>query len=90
MKFSVIIPMKNEEKFIGPCLSSICNNNFPVGEYEIICIDNGSTDNTVEIAKSHTDKVYLLPGVSISALRNFGANKASGKFLAFVDADKVS
>ncbi len=88
-KVSVIIPAKNEEEMIGDCLSALRNIDFPPDAYEIILVDNGSEDTTVDIAKSHGSKVFSLPGVTISALRNYGAAKATGEILAFIDADEV-
>ena len=89
MKLSIIIPMKNEEKYIEGCLQSIVNNSYPREKYEIICIDNGSDDRTVELAKKYTKNVYQLPCKTVGSLRNYGAEKAKGKYLAFVDADCV-
>ncbi len=85
MKLSIIIPMKNEEKDVESCLKSILNNSYSREDYEIICMDNGSTDRTVELAKKYTTNVYSIPGKTISYLRNYGSKKAQGEFLAFVD-----
>ncbi len=73
MKVSIIIPMKNEEKDIGSCLKSILDNSFSREDYEIICVDNGSTDRTVELAEKYTPSVYSIPDKTISYLRNYGA-----------------
>lgn len=88
MKISIVIPTLNEENNIGSVLNSIkqsiiCNKF----SYEIIVVDNGSTDKTVEIAKHHGAKVFLRPGVSISALRNYGVKKSTGSLLVFLDGD---
>lgn len=85
---SVIIPAKNEEKYIGNCLASLASLDFPAVRYEVILADNGSTDNTVSIAESRSVKVVTLPEKkSISAVRNGGALQASGDILVFLDAD---
>jgi len=88
---SVIIPALNEEAVIGRCLDSLDKNNFPKSAFEVIVVDNGSTDRTIDIAKSFEKtlalKVLKLEKVHISALRNRGAAEARGKFLAFLDAD---
>lgn len=86
---SVIIPVKNGETYIDACLESIFNCNYPRDKYEVIVVDNGSTDSTVNIAKSRGVSVYKKPGVSISALRNYGAEMAQGTILAFTDVDCI-
>jgi glycosyltransferase involved in cell wall biosynthesis len=57
---------------------------------EIIVVDNGSCDNTVEICKSYGAKVLLKKGGTIASLRNYGAKKSRGDLLAFLDADCVA
>ncbi len=89
MLVSVIIPTKNEEKNIKNCLDSIRHQSFPAGEIEVIIADDGSTDKTKEIARNYTDNVFDKdPGRSErSAQRNFGAQKALGKYIFYLDAD---
>jgi len=88
---SIIIPAFNEARVIGKCLDSLTRLDFPPDYFEVILVDNGSADATVEIAKSFADRLNLTVlqkhGVKISALRNLGANAASGAILAFLDAD---
>lgn len=84
-KVSIIIPTKNEEKNIVRCLKSIKKQNYP-GKIEIIVVDNYSEDNTVKLARTCTGKV-LTHGFERSAQRNFGAKKAYGGYLLFIDAD---
>ena len=84
---SFIVPAKNEEHNIERCLYSILSVDYPKDKFEIIVLDNGSTDRTVEIAKGRGASVYVLPELNISGLRNFGAQNAKGKYLAFIDAD---
>ncbi len=55
--------------------------------YEILVIDNGSDDDTVEVARKYSADVYVVPDVTVAALRNYGAERAQGKVLAFIDAD---
>ena len=85
---SVIINTKNEEKNIANCLHSIRRQNFNTGKMEIIVVDNNSTDQTKGIARQYTDKVFNL-GPERSAQRNFGAHKAQGEILGFIDADMI-
>jgi glycosyltransferase involved in cell wall biosynthesis len=81
---SVIIPTKNEQKNIRRCLESIKNQDMQPAE--VILIDNYSSDQTISIARQFGAKVFLA-GPERSVQRNFGAKKASGKFLLFLDAD---
>lgn len=87
MQFSIIIPAKNEEAHIGRCLDSISNVDWDPSQYEVIVVDNGSTDGTVAIARNKGVRVYVEPDLTISGLRNRGAFSATGDILAFLDAD---
>jgi glycosyltransferase involved in cell wall biosynthesis len=88
---SVIIPAFNEEEMIGKCLESLAGSCYPRDKFEVILVDNGSTDRTLEIARSFSTQLRFTilqrPGVNISALRNLGAAVAKGEVLAFLDAD---
>lgn len=90
VKVSIVIPALNEEKFIGQTLQSLSNLTFDDG-YEVIVVDNGSSDNTCDIVKSFKNELqvslYVVKDVNISALRNFGVSKSTGDILAFLDAD---
>ncbi|MCL4416674.1 MAG: glycosyltransferase [Actinobacteria bacterium] len=81
---SVIITTKNEAEVIDNLIQSLKRQTYK--DLEIILIDNNSKDNTVRIAKKLGVKIYNF-GPERSAQRNFGANKANGKFLFFLDAD---
>jgi glycosyltransferase involved in cell wall biosynthesis len=87
MQFSVIIPAKNEQANIGRCLDSLAQVDWDPREFEVIVVDNGSRDATAQIARQAGALVFVQPGLTISALRNFGAARASGEILAFMDAD---
>ena len=90
-KLSVVIPMYNEERYLKRCLDSLLNQTQKI--YEIILIDDGSTDDTIKIAKQYKKKCRLIilkqehkgPG----AARNYGSSKAHGKILILVDADML-
>jgi glycosyltransferase involved in cell wall biosynthesis len=82
---SIIIPARNEEKNIGILLKSISNQSY--SKTETIVVDDGSTDKTIEISKKYKAKVYPRTHMERSAQRNFGAEKAKGKYFIFLDAD---
>lgn len=88
---SIIIPALNEERMIGRCLSSLAELDFAHEKFEVILVDNGSTDKTLGIARSFQDRLNLRilqkTGVRISGLRNLGAQEAQGTIVAFLDAD---
>jgi len=87
MKFSIIIPARNEEGYLGRTLQSIENQNYP--DYETIVVANGCTDNTVQVAEKFADKVISIGESGVSKARNLGAQNASGDVLIFLDADTL-
>ena len=87
---SVIIPVYNEERHIGKCLESIKKLNYPADRYEIVLVDNGSTDKTIDIANKFTDLIFICPELNVSGLRNYGVIKAKGEIYAFIDGDCVA
>jgi glycosyltransferase involved in cell wall biosynthesis len=86
---SVIVPTWNEEKYLSKCLHSL-KNQVGRGPMEVIVVDGGSTDRTLEVAAKYADKVLVEPGKPVGAARNIGARHASGDTLAFIDADTVA
>jgi len=82
-KISVIIPAYNEEAYIQETLNALQQNE----SLEIILVDNGSTDKTVEIAKHQGVKVIDFPEGSIAAVRNKGVQESVGDVLIFIDSD---
>jgi len=91
VSISIIIPALNEERMIGRCLESLAKLAFARDRFEVLVVDNGSRDRTLEIAESFQDRlnvrVLQKTNVRISALRNLGACAAAGTILAFLDAD---
>lgn len=82
---SVIIPTYNESAVIARNLQALKTQDYP--QVELIVVDDGSTDTTVQIAKQFTRHVYARSHAERSVQRNFGASKAKGQYLLFLDAD---
>lgn len=92
--FSIIIPVYNCEKYISDCLDSCLEQDLPPNEYEIICIDDGSTDQSPQIldayeAEHENVKVIHKENGGASTARNAGINAATGKYIWFVDSDDL-
>jgi glycosyltransferase involved in cell wall biosynthesis len=87
--YSIIIPAFNEAAYLGSALASVKNaqSSFAHQTGEIIVVDNNSTDQTPQIAKSFGVTVVFEPVNQISLARNRGAQAAKGKYLIFLDAD---
>ncbi len=84
---SVVIPTYNSEKTLSKCLSSIKSQTY--SNIEIIVVDGGSRDRTIEIAKSFGAKVFILPGSGMADATNFGARRSRGKYIYRVDSDVI-
>ena len=87
MNVSVVIPVKNDPVGLEACLLSIEASAVQGVDYEVLVVDNGSTDDTIAVAKRHGATVLQAPHATVSALRNLGAKKSTGDVLAFIDAD---
>jgi glycosyltransferase involved in cell wall biosynthesis len=83
---SCIISTKNEEEVIGQLLTSIKKQSYK--NFEVILVDNASTDKTINIAKDFGARIFNF-GPERSAQRNFGAKKAQGEYILILDADMV-
>jgi glycosyltransferase involved in cell wall biosynthesis len=84
---SFVIPVLNGEQDIARCLNAIRSQSFASDQYEVLIVDNGSTDRTQQIVRNLGFHVDVIPGVTVSALRNRAAKSARGAYVAFVDAD---
>ena len=87
---SVIIPVYNTADYLPRCLDSILNNTYR--NLEVICINDGSRDNSLEILNAYSEKdshvrVINQENGGISAARNNAMDLASGEYIAFVDSD---
>lgn len=90
VKISVIIPVYNVEKYLRECLDSVVNQTFK--NIEIICVDDGSTDQSLEILQEYKrkdDRFVILQQrhAGAGAARNHGLKLAEGKYIQFLDSD---
>src|SRR5262249_6694583 len=85
---SVIVPMRNAEPYLRACLDALVAQGYPSNEYEVLLVDNGSTDRSVENARLY-DRVTLLtePAPGSYAARNRGIKASRGDIVAFTDSD---
>lgn len=86
---SVVIPVFNEERYIAECLSSVTKLTYPSEHFEIILVDNGSTDRTLEIASTYPVRILVKENVRVGAVRNYGVEHAQGEIIVFLDSDCV-
>ncbi len=87
---SVIVPVYNTQKFLGKCLESIINQTFK--DIEIICVNDGSIDNSPTILNDYAEKDSRIKIINqknggLSCARNTGINNAKGEYIGFVDSD---
>lgn len=91
MFFSIVIPTYNRGNLIGMTIKSLLGQTF--GNYEIIVVDDGSTDNTEQVIKSiGSDKIsyYKIENSERGFARNYGAKCASGEYINFFDSDDIA
>ncbi|MBO6127019.1 MAG: glycosyltransferase [Clostridia bacterium] len=91
-KVSIVVPVCNSAKFLPACLNSIINQTYR--NIEIICVNDGSKDNSLEILNQYKqkDKRVIIINQSnsgVSSARNSGLKKSSGKYVQFVDSDDL-
>lgn len=89
---SIVVPIYNVELYIEECLDSLLSQN--IDRIQIICVDDGSTDNSYNIALSYSKRdsrieVYHKENGGLSSARNYGIDKAKGKYICFVDSDDM-
>lgn len=87
---SIIVPMHNAEKTIRRCIESVVNQTYK--EWELICVDDKSTDRTVKICKQCQEKdarIHIIESMrgNVAKMRNIGLANARGEYIGFVDAD---
>lgn len=82
----------NTQEYLNECLTSICNQKLK--DVEIICVNDGSTDNSLKILQKHAQKdkrvkIINQKNAGVSVARNRGIEVARGKYIAFVDSDDI-
>ena len=93
MKLSVIVPVYNVEKFLPRCLDSLLRQGLEPGEYEVICVNDGSPDNCASILAEyeakHPDiiKVITQENQGLGGARNTGTAAAKGEYVTYLDSD---
>lgn len=91
IKVSIVIPVYNVENYLRQCLDSVCGQTLE--GIEVIAVNDGSTDGSVQILKEYEEKfpdilhVYHVENQGVSHARNFGVSKAVGEYVLFVDSD---
>lgn len=90
MKFSVIVPVYNVEKYLSECVESILNQNY--NDFELILVDDGSPDRCPEMCDAYAEKdsrvkVIHKPNGGLSDARNAGINASIGDYILFIDSD---
>ncbi|PWT88113.1 MAG: hypothetical protein C5B54_11140 [Acidobacteria bacterium] len=89
MIISVIVPVRNDRR-IEECLNSLIHQDFPRDQYEILVVDNGSTDPEIpQIIQKFPVRYISEPRIGSYAARNSGIDQASGRILAFTDSDCI-
>lgn len=92
IKFSIIIPAYNSAKYLNRCIDSVAKQDLPFDYYEAIVVNDGSTDNTLEILEKLSAqysflKFISIPNCGVSIARNTGIKESLGEFILFLDAD---
>ena len=92
MKLSVIIPVYNTGGYLAGCINSCLNQDIPLDEYEIILVNDGSTDDSMEVIEEYCSeypnvRTHTQRNCGLSVARNVGLDMACGEYVWFVDSD---
>ncbi|MGE3959609.1 MAG: glycosyltransferase [Vicinamibacterales bacterium] len=89
VEFSVVIPVLDMADSIGPCLDALLRQSLPADRFEILVVDNGSSDGTPDVVRRYPVRLLHEPVAGACNARNRGIREASGTFIAMTDADCV-
>jgi glycosyltransferase involved in cell wall biosynthesis len=87
--FSVVVPVYNSERTLRFCLEALANQTIPKEKFEVIVVDDGSTDSTSEIARKFDVRYIFQKNQGPASARNFGADAAAGDIILFTDSDCI-
>ena len=90
IKVSVIIPVYNQEKFLGRCIRSLINQTYNSENYELILVNDGSTDNTQKVIEKYQNHLKVInneKNIGLPNSLNLGIRAANGSFIVRVDSD---
>ncbi len=93
MDLSIIVPIYNVEKYVRPCMESLFRQGLDEECFEIIAVNDGSTDNSIKVIedlveKHHNISIINQSNQGLSVARNTGIAKSSGTYILFVDSDE--
>lgn len=94
MFLSFIVPVYNVEKYLSECLDSLLDQDIPHDDYEIICINDGSTDGSLTILRDYASKhsnirIINQENSGVASARNAGLDAAQGEYIWFFDSDDI-
>ena len=90
MKVSVIIPCFNREKYLSRAIRSALSQRFPRKDFEVVVVDDGSSDHSPQIAQDYADQIIYLrneKNLGLPAARNIGIRRARGRYVVNLDSD---
>lgn len=89
-RVTVVVPVYQGEQVLPDCLRSVFDQTYPRDLYEVLIVDNGSTDRSAEIARDFPTRIVEEIRKGVAFARNTGVEKARGELIAFVDADCIA
>ena len=84
---SIVIPVRNGEEVLGQCLEAVTQQSLEPGSFEVIVVDDGSSDQTTRIARNYGVRLFSQPPSGASSARNLGVEHAQSHVVLFTDAD---